>query len=141
MKIGIALLLTFFVFFQKGNAKNYYQPKSDSVVYYLDLPDSAQFKWYSMDDVWHKKYYLNLLKENKLKLSCAGCENIYIDVIVEIDKNGKLISHKLVDGNQCGGKPTKKLVSSFIKYWYTYLFPPELRGLKIQIRLGTGLKC
>jgi hypothetical protein len=106
-----------------------------------DLQGSAWTAWKAIDKDWMENQYWACLKKFNLKMSCAGCENIYIDVELHINAEGRLASYKILKENICSGKITSDLEQAFLAYFKTLTFPESLRNLIIEARLGTGLKC
>ncbi len=113
----------------------------DTVFQFYDLNKTAYKSWNNIDSVWHYNSFRKCLSENNLKLSCAKCESIYLDVIFTIDSTGKLIDYRIVNEKLCGGRFTPELKICFLEFFLDFNFPEELRRLKFQVKLGTGLKC
>lgn len=113
----------------------------------VQVPKSYELKgdswkdWNKIYENWMKNEYHKILKENKLKMTCSGCENIYLDVVLNIDSTGKMTFYKLVDSKKCSEKFSKKLEIQFMKSFFNLKFPPSLRNMFFEARLGTGLKC
>jgi hypothetical protein len=111
------------------------------------IPKSYQLKqpqysaWKTVYDTWMKSEYGKILKQNKLKMNCNGCENIFMDAIFTIDDKGELKNHTLIKSKKCAGEFSKKLELQFINWFQNTTFPTELFNLKFEVRLGTGLKC
>jgi hypothetical protein len=74
-------------------------------------------------------------------MNCADCEYIYIDVVVVIDKTGRMSGYTKKAEKVCRGKAPEKLERCFIDYLRSITFPENLRNMIIEMRLGTGLKC
>ncbi len=111
-------------------------PKS----YELKEPQNSVFR--KIEQEWFAKEYHKILKENKLKMNCSGCESIFMNTIFVIDSAGKLKNYKVVNSRKCAGSVfSKKLEELFIKWFLTYPFPKELYNIKFEARLGTELKC
>ncbi|HLC82605.1 MAG TPA: hypothetical protein VJI69_02165 [Bacteroidia bacterium] len=113
----------------------------------IQVPKSYELKgdswtdWNKIYQDWMKREYHKILKENKLKMNCSGCENIFLDVVLNIDSTGKMTFYKLVNSNKCSEKFSKKLEIQFMKSFFNLKFPPSLRNMYFEARLGTGLKC
>jgi hypothetical protein len=105
-----------------------------------ELKDAQWEAWKSIEKKWQKEY-ARILKEQKLKMSCSGCENIYMDAIITIDDTGKMKHYKLLKSNRCSEGFSKGLEIRFMKWFFNYEFPKELFNTKFEVRLGTGLKC
>lgn len=131
------LIVLFFLF------PNYFiaQEIKDSTPKSYELKEPQYSAMRKIEQEWFDKEYHVILKENKLKMNCSGCESIYMNTILEIDSVGKLKKYKVVSSRKCADKFSKKLEERFIKWFLTYPFPQELYNAKFEIRLGTGLKC
>ncbi len=111
------------------------------------IPKSYELKadqykaWRVIEQEWFSKEYSNILKENKLKMNCNGCESIYMNTVITIDSIGKLKEYKVVNSRKCASTFSKKLEQRFMKWFLTLNFPKELYNSKFEVRLGTGLKC
>lgn len=106
-----------------------------------ELKGDSWTDWNKIYQNWMKNEYHKILKENKLKMNCSGCENIYLEVILNIDSTGKMTFYKLVNSKKCAEKFSKKLEIQFMKSFFNLEFPPSLRNMFFEARLGTGLKC
>jgi hypothetical protein len=115
--------------------------KSDTIIETHNLNKEQWHLWDSIDNYWLKNEFPVCLKNNKLKLSCSGCESIYLVVNFYIDKEGKLTKYDIVKEKVCGKTATTALKKCFLSYFQTLVFPPHLRNINIQVRLGNGLKC
>jgi hypothetical protein len=114
---------------------------NDTVIQYYNLDGKAFQLWENIDSVWHYNNFNKCLSENKLKLSCAKCASIYLDVVFSIDSSGKLSDYKVVNERMCGGRFTPELKICFLEFFLNFNFPAELRRIKFQVRLGNSLKC
>lgn len=117
------------------------QESSDSTMKAFKLSSDKYKAWKTIEQEWMSKEYGKILKENKLKMTCNACENIFMDAIINIDSNGKLKEYKTVKTRKCAGEFSKKLEERFMKWFLLQTFPAELYNLKFEVRLGTGLKC
>jgi hypothetical protein len=106
-----------------------------------NLEGQAWKDWDSINHVWMKEIYFPCLKENKLKLTCAGCEYIYIDAIFSIDSCGKLYDIQIIKENICYDSASEKLKQCFFNYFKNLVFPESLIKRRIKAKFGTGLKC
>ena len=114
---------------------------SSQVLKSYELIGDSWKDWNKIYQDWMKNEYHKILKENKLKMNCSGCENIFLDVVLNIDSTGKMTFYKLVNSNKCSEKFSKKLEIQFMKSFFNLEFPPSLRNMYFEARLGTGLKC
>jgi hypothetical protein len=135
-QLSIFILLLFFSYAFKAQEVNDSIPKS----YELKDPQYSAFR--KIEQEWFAKEYGKILKENKLKMNCNGCESVFMNTVFEIDSAGKLKNYKVVNSRKCHGAVfSKKLEERFIKWFLSYPFPAELYNSKFEARLGTGLKC
>jgi len=117
------------------------QEAKDSIPKSYELKDPQYSAFRKIEQEWFAKEYHKILKENKLKMNCSGCESIFMNTIFEIDSLGKLKNYKVMNSRKCATTFSKKLEERFIKWFLNYLFPKELYNTKFEARLGTGLKC
>lgn len=140
-----SILLVFLFFFSLSVFSQ--EVAMDSASKTSQIPKSYELKgdswtdWNKIYQDWMKNEYSKILKENKLKMYCSGCENIYLEVILNIDSTGKMTFYKLVNSKVCTDKFSKKLEIQFMKSFFNLEFPPSLRNMFFEARLGTGLKC
>jgi len=123
------------------NAQKTDSLKPDSVIKTSDLKYEQWKAWDSISDYWLKNEFPQCLKKNNLKLSCSGCESIYLVVNFYIDNDGKLSSYEIVKDKACGKAATHSLKKCFLLYFNNLVFPPLLRNIYLQVYLGNGLKC
>lgn len=98
-------------------------------------------EWNKIHDYWFKNHFYNCLGKFKLKMSCSRCEDIFIDVVMEIDSLGKLAKYSVVKEDVCGHPAKKEFIDCMIKYFREMQFPDCLKNSVFETRLGTGLKC
>ncbi len=108
---------------------------------HYELEGRAYTEADSIRNVWMKKEFPSILKKNKLKMTCAKCSNIYMDVVFTIDANGVLRLPKILQAVCCGSSFSNQLSTDFLDYFYDLQFPWALRNMIFEYRLGTGLKC
>ena len=106
-----------------------------------ELTDKQYAAWKSIKNNWIVSDYEAIQTENKIKLSCKSCESFYIDVIIKINASGKLEYYKFVDGKNCKIAITKQQELRFMRNFFKFEYPPELRNTTFQTRLGNALKC
>jgi len=144
MKKTNCVLLMFsacFLLFGCNKTQNPVRPDSPKRILSYELTGSAWTDWKAIDADWMKNHYWTCLEKLNLKMSCAHCENIYVDVELHINAEGRLESYKILKENICENKITPELEESFLAYFKELTFPESLRNLIIEARLGTGLKC
>jgi len=120
---------------------NLFAQSDSAYTWSYKLEGEAWKNWDSINQVWMKKVYFPCLKENNLKMSCANCENIYIDAGFIVDQDGKLADIIIFKENICSNKASTKLKKCFFNYYKNLVFPQALRNKKIKAKFGTGLKC
>ena len=118
-----------------------FSQKNYTTIREADLTGKQLAAWYSFDTTWRIHIFPSCLLENHLKQNCAHCENIFLIVRLKIDSTGKLISHEKVSGEMCGQEISDKLVKCFLDFFYFLEFPPELRNVILEVKLGNSLKC
>ncbi len=106
-----------------------------------ELTDEQWASYYKISDHWRRTVFPLCLKQNGLKLTCAGCESIYLAVRLHIGPDGKLSRYERMSDHVCGGKSTEKLERCFIEYFESITFPENLQNMIIETKLGNGLKC
>jgi len=100
--------------------------------------------WQLMNDIqaqWMKDEYRPLLRKHRLRMRCSSCEYVYLDVQLTIDAEGRVTAHEVVRENRCGKPFTAAMRKDFLRSYLALTFPPELRNLVLEARLGTGLSC
>ncbi len=105
------------------------------------LPREQWQAWQKVQQDWLKTEYPKILRQQRLKMNCSGCENIYLDVVFSIDATGKLNQYKPVNSRKCAEQFSEQLLKKFVAWFFTLQFPPELYDLTFEVRLGTGLTC
>lgn len=106
-----------------------------------ELPEEQWRAWNSLKEEWRRHHLPACLENLGLKLSCADCPSIIIEVRLDIDREGKLSGYSVLQERVCGGAAPLGLVPSFLEYFQKLVYPPPLRGQSILARLGNGLKC
>lgn len=117
------------------------QETKDTIPKSYELKGDQYKTWRVIEQEWFSKEYGKILKENKLKMNCSGCESISINAVITIDSIGKLKEYKVVNSRKCATTFSKKLELRFMKWFLTFNFPKELYNSKFEVHLGTGLKC
>lgn len=133
------LLITILLLFFSSAFKA--QEAKDSIPKSYELKEPQYSAWRKIYDEWMPKEYFKILKENKLKMNCSGCESVFMNTVFKIDSLGKLKNYRVISTKKCSGTFSKKLEERFIKWFLTYPFPNELYNITFEARLGTGLKC
>ncbi|MGZ4049288.1 MAG: hypothetical protein ACXVPU_18660 [Bacteroidia bacterium] len=106
-----------------------------------ELTDKQYAAWKTIKNNWIVSDFEAIKTENNVKMNCKNCEAFYIDVIIKINASGKLEYYKMLDGKYCGIGVTKKLELRFMRNFFKFEYPAELRNVTFQTRLGNVLKC
>jgi hypothetical protein len=106
-----------------------------------ELEDGARPLMRQIHDDWMKKDYPALLRKHRLRMSCASCESIFLDVQLTIDGDGRVAEARVVKENRCGRAFSERMRRDFLRPLREIVFPEPLRGRVIETRLGTGLTC
>lgn len=143
----LSFCLILAAFYSFGHAQVIVEIPDTTVKLAVVIPKSYELSseqwnaWQKMEQEWMKNEYSKILKENKLKMNCSGCESIYMDAVFSVDSTGKLKYYKLLNSKKCADKFSKALEIRFTKWFFHAPFPIELYNLNFEVRLGTGLKC
>lgn len=135
MKYLLLAVVGFFLQLQLFSQTSY------PVIREADLQGKQFQSWYAFDTTWTKHILPGCLLENHLKVSCEHCGSIYLNVRLKIDSTGKLISHEKISGTICENELSDKVVNCFLEFFYFLEFPPELRNIILEVKLGKALKC
>jgi hypothetical protein len=106
-----------------------------------ELEDGARQLMRDIHDGWMKREYRGLLRKHRLRMSCASCTAVYLDVRLTIDAEGRVADSKVVAENRCGRAFSEALRRDFLRHYRALVFPEALRNRAIETRLGTSLKC
>lgn len=116
-------------------------PGNMAVIADHELRDEQWREFNAISEHFRKNVFPVCTEQLKLRMSCSGCEYIYVVFQIEINAGGKLTGCTKVGENVCGGKAPAALERCFVEYLESLTFPRKLRSMIIQTRLGTGLKC
>jgi len=106
-----------------------------------ELKNEQYRQWESIRSGWFKNEYQNCLKRSGLRTSCSGCVYIYITVVLDIDEKGRLSGYRKTGENVCSGEAPPELEACLVEYFGHLVFPESLRNMRLEVFLGTGLKC
>jgi hypothetical protein len=106
-----------------------------------ELRDDQRKEFNAIRENFIRNVFPGCTSNARLRLTCAGCEYIYITVKIAIDANGKMSGYTKTKENVCGGPAPAALEKCFIEYLKSVTFPRKLRSLIIETNLGNGLKC
>ncbi|HOD16963.1 MAG TPA: hypothetical protein PK307_09065 [Spirochaetota bacterium] len=115
--------------------------KNLTVIADHELRDEQWREFNAISEHFRKNVFPVCTEQLRLRMSCSGCEYIYIIFRIEINAGGRLTGCTKVGENVCGGKAPAALERCFVEYLESITFPRKLRSMIIQTRLGTGLKC
>ena len=116
------------------------QTKREPVPEYR-LRGKAEESWRQIKDTYNRNGFIPCLAKKNVVVSCGGCTGVILRGVIQIDKKGKFSGFEKTFGRYCGSPMPPDVEECFIKFFETVEFPPELRGLSIQIDLGRALKC
>jgi hypothetical protein len=105
------------------------------------LTGTAEESWKKIKDAYYQYGFAPCLAGKKIVVSCGGCTGVILRGIIHIDKNGKVEGFTKTFDRYCGSSMPPDVEECFMKFFKYVDFPPELRGLSIQIDLGRALKC
>jgi hypothetical protein len=116
------------------------QIKREHVTEY-QLRGKAAQSWRRIKDAYYRNGFTPCLAEKKVVVSCGGCTGVILRGVIHIDKNGRVVNFTKTFDRYCGSSMPPDVKDCFMKFFESVEFPPELRGLSIQIDLGRALKC
>jgi hypothetical protein len=105
------------------------------------LRGKAEESWRRIKEAYYRNGFTPCLAGKKLVVSCGGCTGVILRGIIHIDKKGRIAGFTKTFDRCCGSSMPPDLEECFIKFFESIEFPPELRGLSIQMDLGRALKC
>lgn len=96
----------------------------------------------SLQDYYSKGHFDKLLRKQGIKkITCAGCDAVYVELIFCIDKNGKVQPMKLVSSTLCHGKKSETFIKDFYQSLNALTLPKQFSGQPYRYRFGRALKC
>ncbi len=141
MKITFSLFLFFILFNLCAQEVVVPDTLSAGIPSEHELSPEAYESWKKLQQTWLKGTYQKVLKKNKINVTCKDCTSFYVEVILSIDRSGKLSYYKLLDGTKCGEPVTKGMELQLMKNFFNLSFPKELYDVKFRTRLGRSLRC
>lgn len=134
-----ACIAIFFFFLSQAFA----QAGSDSakIITDIGLKGDAYTFWHTNYDQWRTSNFYDCLKQAGVKMSCAHCTSVYLNVDLVIDEKGKVTSYKKIKSVMCGSEMKSSMEKCFINYFLKLDFPAEFHGKTFRIQIGNGLKC
>ena len=105
------------------------------------LRGKAEESWRRIKEAYYRDAFTTCLAEKKVVVSCGGCTGVMLRGVIHIDKKGRFSGFEKAFGRYCGSTMPADVEGCFIQFFESIEFPPELRGLSIQMDLGRALKC
>jgi hypothetical protein len=106
----------------------------------FDFSARQKTAWDSIETGWHKKQFQPFLKKNKIKISCATCDGVYLDFVFQVHEDGHC-HPKLVRSMKCHKPLSRKEADDMEKFFMRMDFPPCFYNTTLSVRLGRYLKC
>lgn len=97
-------------------------------------------EWDSLEMIWMKKKFNPFLKKNKIKITCASCDAVYIEVYAEVGSDGQCKA-TLLKGRKCASEFTKAQKDEMERSLMQLAFPASFYNTSLLLRLGRHLKC
>lgn len=108
---------------------------------HYELKGQAYQQADSILNIFMKVEYPALLKKYKLKMNCANCTGVFMDVVLFIEPDGHVVDYVVTDSKKCAVEFDEEMQAEFVFFFVQINFPPSLRDMHLQYRLGTSLKC
>jgi hypothetical protein len=105
------------------------------------LKGKAEESWRRIKEAYYRDAFTPCLAEKKVVVSCGGCTGVMLRGVIHIDKKGRFSGFEKTFGRYCGSTMPAGVEGCFMQFFESVEFPPELRGLSIQMDLGRALKC
>lgn len=106
-----------------------------------ELESDAWKNWNTISEQWFENNYRNLLEKYAIEMNCSDCEYAYIDFVIYISYEGKIVKYETTKSNICGDSAGESIILDFIQPLLQYKFPKNLHNKALRIKLGSGLKC
>jgi hypothetical protein len=106
----------------------------------IDFSARQKTAWDSIETIWYKKQFAPFLKKNKIKISCATCDGVYLDFVLQIHDDGHC-HPKLVKNRKCEAHLTRTEIAEMEKFFMLLNFPACFYNAVLEVRLGRYLKC
>lgn len=94
--------------------------------------------WEAIEKDWIETTFNPCLKAAKIKISCASCTSVFMDLTFYINAEGRLEKHELHKARFCEKDSLEKC---FLTYFYELKFPSKYYKTTLKFRLGRALKC
>jgi|GEM_PF-2706675 len=79
--------------------------------------------------------------QSNIKISCAGCTGVLLNINIKIDAVGKMTSYQVIRESLCGDMMTVKFKTCMIDWLKSLDFSENLRNKCIELHASRMLKC
>lgn len=136
---------TIWIFFlsiivEKGAAQGTTNIQHKDTLREVNMPVTQDREWDRQKQYWIQHYFYDFLSKRKIKISCAYCPSMSVDVIFDIDMNGKFIS-KITNVDRCDRKISNDEIKSLYAILKKMKFPKNFYNKVFIVRLGQSLRC
>jgi hypothetical protein len=112
---------------------------SQDTLTYATLSKAQYSSWKNIEQKWLSEKYYPFLKKEKIKLSCAGCESVYVWLVFKKDNSNT--TYDIIKSKKCGGDFTGRLLSELKKLLNEIILPVEFNNTVFRTSIGSALKC
>jgi hypothetical protein len=104
------------------------------------LPQEIRFQVNDSSQKWEQNCFTPFLKRNRIKLSCAHCNSVFVEAVFRLQEGGH--SHFVITRQKkCGQSFSKTQLKEIEKMLLNLQLPESVRGKLIRLRFGNSLKC
>lgn len=101
---------------------------------------NAQYKaWKPIEEKWIKETFRPYLEKRKIKLSCLGCESVYLGVVFK--KDSANTTYTIIWTRRCGAPFSKNQLLEIKLLLNEIKLPEEFNNAIFKVNLGQALKC
>lgn len=112
---------------------------SQDTLSYSNLSKEQYSSWKTIEDKWMNETFRPYLAKRKIKLSCNGCESVYISLVFKKDTINT--TYQVIRTRKCGA-PFPKLQMNEVKLLLEEIkLPQEFNNTLFKVNLGLVLKC
>jgi hypothetical protein len=101
--------------------------------------------WNSLFDSWRRDEFWPGLETLNYKQDCVQCGDIYFVTRFHIDQQGQVSKYQIVrEEIDCRGKTTRQnneLRKAITRSFSGWIFPPSLRNVVVEVRMGEVTRC
>lgn len=109
---------------------------------YSSFSNQEKAEWTSFENNWNYFQYSEIKKKLKVKkLNCSNCTNLFADIYLEINSDGKVIKAIFINGKKCGVICTDKLFIELFEKSVLHQQYTALKNKRFIARFGNALKC